>query len=106
MAIADTQVVRIVRRPASRSTPATQVPRIVVQNPELLLGSRLLYGVLYGYVYGTGQPVPNHLTLSRDLGVSPRTIRTLIADLERSGLLRVTRVGARKPNIYQLKFIA
>ena len=106
MATTDTQVARIVRRHASRSAPATQVPRIVVQNPELLLGSRLLYGVLYGYVYGTGQPVPNHLTLSRDLGVSPRTIRTLIADLERSGLLRVTRVGARKPNIYQLKFIA
>ena len=77
-----------------------------MQNPELKLGSRLLYGVLYGYVYGAGQPVPNHATLSRDLGISPRTIRTLIADLERAGLLRVTRVGARKPNLYQLKFIA
>ena len=106
MATTGTQVARIVQRHASRSTPATRVPRIIVQNSELLLGSRLLYGVLYGYVYGTGQPVPNHLTLSRDLGVSPRTIRTLIADLERSGLLRVTRVGARKPNTYQLKFIA
>ena len=94
------------KRRVLRSVPATQVPRIVVQNSELLLGSRLLYGVLYGYVYGAGQPVPNHATLSRDLGISPRTIRTLIADLERCGLLRVTRVGARKPNLYQLKFIA
>ena len=106
MATTDTHNATLSRPRLSRLAPATQVPRIVVQNPELLLGSRLLYGVLYGYVYGTGQPVPNHLTLSRDLGVSQRTIRTLIADLERSGLLRVTRVGARKPNSYQLKFIA
>ena len=90
----------------TREITATRVPRVDAQNQDLLLGARLLYGVLYGYVYGSGMAVPNHSVLSRDLGVSPRTVRTLIADLEQAGLLRVKRVGARKPNTYQLKFMA
>ena len=106
MARPDTHGAALLIRSSQKNSSAAHIPKIILQNPELLLGSRLLYGVLYGYVYGTGRPIPNHATLSRDLGVSPRTIRTLIADLQRCGLLRVTRVGARKPNRYELKFIA
>ena len=105
MARTDTQNrAGLIRKPSTQSP--TLIPNGVLHHPRLQLGSRILYGVLYGYVYGTGQPVPNHTTLSHHLGVSPRTIRTLLADLQRCGLLRVTRVGARQPNRYGLKFIA
>ena len=105
MARTDTHSAVVIRK-STKVNSGTFIPQGVLHHPQLQLGSRLLYGVLYGYIYGTGQPVPNHLNLSRELRVSPRTVRTLLADLKRYDLLRVTRVGARKPNRYELKFVA
>ena len=72
-----------------------QVPMAILHIPERELNStaKLLYGRLALFARKTGRCNPSHETLGREIGVSPRQVRNLLAELQQCGLVAWTRTG-------------
>lgn len=70
------------------STPHARVPITIVRNATLSPQARCLFMILTSYAGPNGSCWPSRRTLAADLGLSVRTVATLLGQLERSGLLR------------------
>lgn len=76
--------------------------RTVLLDRRITPGGRVLYHLLHHHLIEQGRTSPTHRELGRLLGTSPRTIRTLIAELKRRGLLRVVQQGRNLSNRYEV----
>lgn len=79
------------------------IPEALVTVREISPGSKFCYGRLCRYAGQNGQCFPFQSTLAEELGVSDRTIRTYITELEEFGLIEQHQQGLGKPNI--IKFL-
>lgn len=89
-------------------TPYAQVPRWVLRaGGKLSHGAVRLYGVIMTYADNTDHAAfPGQDRLARDLGVSSRSIRTYMVELETYGALRVTRRrNKRTGNFYSNHYV-
>lgn len=69
-------------------TPHARVPVGIARNAAVSPQARCLYLILATYAGPDGRCWPSRRTLAADLGLSIRTVATLLGELERSGLLR------------------
>ena len=79
-----------------------QLPRAVLFHPDLSDGAKVLFGALLHYAWQEGSCFPGQARLADDLGVTERTIRNRIRELEAAGVLRVKQRGLGKTNLYLL----
>lgn len=80
------------------------VPEWVLDYRGLSDKAKILYAVLSRYGNSEGAECrPSRAELGRRMGVSARTITTLVAELQEKDCIRVSRGGGEKANIYHLR---
>src|SRR4051794_6280089 len=80
----------------------TAVPNRILQNNKLSLGARMTYAMLLKYAWQDDFCFPAQESIAKDLGVTDRSVRTFLNELQDSGLITWKRKGFNKPNIYYL----
>jgi hypothetical protein len=80
----------------------TQIPNQVLRRSDLQPGAKLTYMVLLSYAWQKNHAYPGQDVLARDMGVSDRSVRTYLDQLETSGLLSIRRRGLGLTNVYIL----
>lgn len=94
--------------PAGRNPggPFAQILLEVIEDTALSAGAFRLYALLVAYSRGQGVCWLSQATLATRLGVSERSIRGWLGELEKSGLLKVehrrTSAGQQQTNLYRL----
>jgi len=79
-----------------------QLPRAVLFHPDLTDGAKVLFGALLSYAWQEASCFPGQARLADDLGVTERTIRNRLRELEGAGVLCVKQRGQGKTNVYLL----
>lgn len=84
------------------TTPYAQIPRWILRAGDSLShGAVRLYGVIMTYADNTDRTAfPGQETLSKDLGVSVRSIRTYMKELEEYGAIKVERRRNKRTGNY------
>ena len=80
----------------------TQVPNILLKNKKLSIMSKFVYAMLLSYAWNKDKCFPGQNRLADDIGVHLMTVNRAIKELEKSGYLKIKRMGLGKPNIYTL----
>ncbi len=80
----------------------TQIPNSILRRPDISPGAKLTYMVLLSYAWQEGSCFPGQERMAEDAGVTDRSIRTYLKELEAKGLLFIKRRGLGKTNLYFL----
>lgn len=78
----------------------TMIPNGILRRPDITPGAKLTYMVLLSYAWQDDQTFPGQERMARDMGVSDRSVRTYLGQLEESGLISITQRGLNKTNLY------
>lgn len=88
-------------------TPFAQVLLEIIEDPRISAGAFRLYTLLIGLSRGFGACWPSQATLAAKLGITQRTVRNWLKELEIAGYLeiehRYAQPGQEQSNIYHLK---
>lgn len=80
----------------------TQVPNAILRSPDLTPAAKMTYAMLLSYAWQNDYCFPGQERLAGDIGVSDRSVRTYLKELEEKGLLSIRQQGQGKPNLYTL----
>ena len=80
----------------------TQVPNHILDNGKLSPGAKLTYAMLLKYAWQNDYCCPGQETLARDMGVTDRSVRTYLQELEKAGFVSIKQRGLGKVNLYEL----
>lgn len=80
----------------------TQVPNHVLKSDKLSPGAKLAYAMLLSYAWQNDYCFPGQERLAKDIGVTDRSVRTYLQELEKKTFLKIKRQGLGKPNVYEL----
>ena len=82
----------------------TQVPNFLLKSKKLSSGDKMAFAVLLSYAWQNDYCFPGQERLAEDLGLSDRSVRTLLKSLETNGFIVIRQRGQGKTNIYELIF--
>ena len=80
----------------------TQVPNHILDNGKLSPGAKLTYAMLLKYAWQNDYCFPGQETLAKDMGVSDRSVRTYLQELEKADFVAIKQRGLGKVNLYEL----
>ncbi len=80
----------------------TQVPNHVLESSVLSPGAKLAYAMLLKYAWQHDYCFPGQARLAKDMGVTDRSVRTYLQELEANNVVSIKRRGLGKPNFYIL----
>jgi biotin operon repressor len=80
----------------------TQVPNFLLKSKTLSSGDKMAFAMLLSYAWQNDFCFPGQERLAEDLGLTDRSIRTHLKELETQGLLIIKRRGQGKTNLYEL----
>lgn len=80
----------------------TQVPNHMLRSSRISPGAKLAYTMLLSYAWQNDYCFPGQDRLSRDIGVSERSVRSYLQELEAKEFLTIKRQGQGRPNLYIL----
>jgi Helix-turn-helix domain len=80
----------------------TQVPNALLRHQTISPGAKLAYTMLLSYAWQNDFCFPGQETLATDMGVSSRSVRTYLKELEAKKLLTIQQQGQGRVNIYHL----
>jgi hypothetical protein len=80
----------------------TQIPNLVLRRSDLQPGAKLTYMVLLSYAWQQDHAYPGQDRLAVDMGVTERSVRTYLKELQESGLITIRRRGLGLTNVYIL----
>lgn len=80
----------------------TQIPNGVLRRSDVPPGAKLTYMVLLSYAWQKETAYPGQDRLAEDMGVTERSVRTYLDQLQKSGLISVQRRGLGQTNVYVL----
>ncbi len=89
----------------SKRKPFVQIPNDFLRNPSLSIGAKVLYAILLGYQGTKERAYPGQARLAEELGISEASVRKCLAELKQANLIKVTRRGQGKQNLYQVSRI-
>jgi Helix-turn-helix domain len=84
----------------------TQVPNHVLVSGKLSPGAKLTYAMLLKYAWQNDFCFPGQERLAKDMGVTDRSVRTYLQELEMQKFVNIKQRGLGKPNLYELNLIA
>lgn len=84
----------------------TQVPNHVLVSGKLSPGAKLTYAMLLKYAWQNDFCFPGQERLANDMGVTDRSVRTYLQELERERFVAIKQRGLGKPNMYELNLSA
>ena len=80
----------------------TQVPNHILESSVLSPGAKLAYAMLLKYAWQHDYCFPGQTRLAKDMGITDRSVRTYLQELEANGVIGIKRRGMNKPNLYVL----
>ncbi len=80
----------------------TQVPNAILRSAEITPAAKITYAMLLSYAWQNNFCFPGQERLAADIGVSDRSVRTYLKELETLGLLKIKQQGQGRPNLYFL----
>jgi hypothetical protein len=80
----------------------TQVPNHVLVSALLSPGAKLTYAMLLKYAWQNDYCFPGQERLAKDMGVTDRSVRTYLHELEAQRFVAIQQRGLGKPNLYEL----
>lgn len=80
----------------------TQVPNYVLRSDEISPGAKLTYAMLLSYAWQNDFCFPGQARLADDIGVTDRSVRTYLKELQQKRYLDIKQQGLMKPNLYEL----
>lgn len=80
----------------------TQVPNDILVSTKLSPGAKLAYAMLLKYAWQNDYCFPGQARLAIDMGVTDRSVRTYLQELEQHQFISIKRQGLGKPNLYEL----
>ena len=83
----------------------TQVPNFVLTDERLSIGAKLTYAMFLHYAWHKDSCFPGQDRLAVDIGMSRSRVTEFVRELERVGLVEITRRGQGKTNLYKIKFV-
>lgn|SRR5579871_1229262 len=83
----------------------TQVPNHVLESAVLSPGAKLAYAMLLKYAWQNDYCFPGQRRLSKDMGVTDRSVRTYLQELEQKQFISIRQRGLGKPNLYELNLV-
>jgi len=84
----------------------TQIPNCVLKDTDITYQARILYAILLSYAWQKESCNPTQEKIANDLGVSVRTIRTLLNELRDKGLISWKKVSMGGHNTYLIRSLA
>jgi hypothetical protein len=84
----------------------TQVPNHVLVSDRLSPGAKLAYAMLLKYAWQNDRCFPGQARLANDMGVTDRSVRTYLQELEKRQFVIIKQRGLGKPNLYELNLTA
>lgn len=80
----------------------TAVPNVILKRTDLSPGAKLCYIMLLTYAWDEGSCYPGQQRLAVDMGVTDRSVRTYLRELESRELVISTHRGLGHTNVYTL----
>jgi Helix-turn-helix domain len=80
----------------------TQVPNALLRHKAISPGAKLVYTMLLSYAWQNDFCFPGQETLAKDMGVTSRSVRTYLKELEGKKFLTIQQQGQGRVNIYHL----
>ena|SRR5580704_838861 len=80
----------------------TQVPNHLLVSEKLSPGAKLAYAMLLKYAWQNDYCFPGQERLAKDMGVTDRSVRTYLHELEAQRFVAIQQRGLGKPNLYEL----
>jgi hypothetical protein len=80
----------------------TQVPNHVLESSKISPGAKLAYAMLLKYAWQKNSCFPGQGRLAEDMGVTDRSVRTYLQELQEHQFVRIKQQGLGKPNRYEL----
>ena len=80
----------------------TQVPYFILRQSDYSPLAKLAYSVLLSYAWHNDFCFPGQEKLAEDMGVSVRSVKTYLQELNKKGAISIKRRGQGKTNIYEL----
>lgn len=80
----------------------TQVPNAILKSKQITPAAKLTYAMLLSYAWQNDYCFPGQTRLASDIGVTDRSVRTYLKELEEKGLLTIKQQGQGRPNMYYL----
>jgi hypothetical protein len=84
----------------------TQVPNAIIRHKDISPGAKLAYTMLLSYAWHNDYCFPGQETLAKDMGVTDRSVRTYLKELETKKFLTIKQQGQGRPNLYHLDLTA
>src|SRR5438128_2689002 len=81
----------------------TQVPNHVLVSDKVSPGAKLAYAMLLKYAWQDDFCYPGQERLAKDMGVTDRSVRTYLQELEAEKFINIKQQGQGRPNFYVLK---
>jgi biotin operon repressor len=82
----------------------TQVPNFILENPEVSVGAKVVYAMFLRYAWYNDHCFPGQETLASHIGMSRTRVTEYVGELEKKGLITITRRGLGKTNLYKIHF--
>lgn len=83
----------------------TMVPNHVLISKQLSPGAKLTYAMLLKYAWQNDFCFPGQERLANDMGVTDRSVRTYLHELEAQKFVGIKQRGLGKPNLYELNLL-
>lgn len=80
----------------------TAVPNVILKRTDLSPGAKLCYIMLLTYAWDEGSCYPGQQRLAADMGVTDRSVRTYLRELETARLVISAHRGQGFTNVYTL----
>ncbi len=80
----------------------TMVPNHVLVSNKISPGAKLAYAMLLKYAWEKDFCYPGQETLAKEMGVSDRSVRTYLQELEAEKFINIKQQGQGRPNLYVL----
>ena len=77
----------------------TQVPNAILCSAKLPPAAKMTYAMLLSYAWQNDFCFPGQERLASDIGVTDRSVRTYLKELETKGLLSIKQQGQGRPNL-------
>lgn len=83
----------------------TMVPNHILISNQLSPGAKLTYAMLLKYAWQNDFCFPGQQRLAKDMGVTDRSVRTYLHELEAQKFVDIKQRGLGKPNLYELNLL-
>jgi hypothetical protein len=80
----------------------TMVPNHVLVSDKISPGAKLAYTMLLKYAWQDNFCFPGQERLAKDMGVTDRSVRTYLQELEKADFVAIKQRGLGKVNLYEL----